>query len=259
MPKLISSRQHPLFKQIKSLARYTTQYKRDGYALIEGTHLAQAWLATRGLPEYCISTQEAQQQPEIAQLMTSLPSQRCIFLSAALFRELSHLTQGTSILFLIKPIDSVLPQMMSEDCVVLDRIQDPGNVGSILRSSAAAGVKHIFCLEGSAAVWSPKVLRAGMGAQFQLNIIEQLDVHNLISKLTLPVLVACAQADKNLFQANLRQPVAWVFGNEGQGVCRELMDVAQHFAIPQPGGTESLNVAAAAAVCLFETLRQRFH
>ncbi len=149
--------------------------------------------------------------------------------------------------------------MMSEDCVILDRIQDPGNVGSILRSSAAAGVKHIFCLEGSAAVWSPKVLRAGMGAQFQLNIIEQLDVHNLISKLTLPVLVACAQADKNLFQANLRQPVAWVFGNEGQGVCRELMDVAQHLAIPQPGGTESLNVAAAAAVCLFETLRQRFH
>ncbi len=259
MPKLISSREHPLFKQIKSLARYTSQYKRDGYALIEGIHLAQAWLATRGLPEYCFSTQAAQEQPEIAQLIASLPSQRCIFLSAALFRELSHLTQGTSILFLIQPIGAVLPQTMNEDCVILDRIQDPGNVGSILRSSAAAGIKHIFCLQGSAAVWSPKVLRAGMGAQFQLNIAEQLDVHTLISTLALPLFVACAQANKNVFQADLRQPIAWVFGNEGQGVCDELMRSAQHLSIPQPGGTESLNVAAAAAVCLFETLRQRFH
>ena len=147
---------------------------------------------------------------------------------------------------------------LTQSAVLLDQLQDPGNLGSILRSAAAAGIKHVFCSAGSVAAWSPKVLRAGMGAHFVLEIVENADLHALVGSATIPVLATSSHADSTVFAADLTQSLAWLFGHEGQGVSTSLLAMAtQQVAIPHAGEIESLNVAASAAVCLFEQMRQR--
>jgi TrmH family RNA methyltransferase len=145
----------------------------------------------------------------------------------------------------------------SAPTLVLDRLQDPGNVGSVLRSAAAFGFTQAIALLGTAALWSPKVVRAGMGAHFGLRLVEGADPATL-SELAVPLFGTSSHAAQRVDEFALPWPCAWVFGHEGQGVaagvaqrCRAML------AIPQPGGGESLNVAAAAAVCLYETARQQ--
>jgi TrmH family RNA methyltransferase len=142
--------------------------------------------------------------------------------------------------------------------LLLEDIQDPGNLGSILRSSAAAGCDAVFLSRGCADAWSPKVLRAGMGGHFVLSIKESADLLEVATQFTGKILAASLRADKSLYESNLRGKLAFVIGNEGAGLSQALLDAAQqHFIIPMPGKVESLNAAAAAAVCLFEAVRQR--
>ena len=146
---------------------------------------------------------------------------------------------------------------VSVNTLVLDRLQDAGNVGSILRSAAALGVGQVLAIKGTVALWSPKVLRAGMGAHFALALLEGLDVASL-QTLTVPLIATSSHAAHMLHEVRLPQPVAWVLSHEGQGVSAQLLaQCAMTLRIPQPGGEESLNVAAAAAICLYESLRQR--
>jgi TrmH family RNA methyltransferase len=141
--------------------------------------------------------------------------------------------------------------------VILDRVQDAGNVGSILRSASAFGIRQVLALQGTAALWSSKVLRAGMGAHFGLSLVEGLSSEALGS-LAVPWVGTSLTTAQWLHQTRLPQPCAWLMGHEGQGVAPELLALCAHIVrIPQPGGEESLNVAAAAAVCFYEGLRQR--
>jgi TrmH family RNA methyltransferase len=134
--------------------------------------------------------------------------------------------------------------------VVLDRVQDAGNVGSILRSASAFGFRQVVAVKGSAALWSPKVLRAGMGAHFALDLIEGVE-HAALHALQVPLLVTSSHSGEWLHRAALPWPCAWVMGHEGQGVSPALEErSALRIRIAQPGGEESLNVAAAAAICL---------
>lgn len=141
-------------------------------------------------------------------------------------------------------IDALAPS------VVLDRVQDPGNVGSILRCAAAFGFTQVLALRDTAHLWSPKVLRAGMGAHFGLRLVEGLAADDLAA-LQVPLLVTSSHEGELLHRAHLPWPCAWVMGHEGQGVSPELAArAALALRIAQPGGEESLNVAAAAAICL---------
>jgi len=138
--------------------------------------------------------------------------------------------------------------------VVLDRLQDAGNVGAILRCASAFGYRQVLAIKGTAALWSPKVLRAGMGAHFGLHMVESASETD-VALLQVPVLTTSSHEGPflhALLQRNaLPQKCAWVFGHEGQGVSDSLMALAnQKVRIAQPGGEESLNVATAAAICL---------
>jgi RNA methyltransferase, TrmH family len=148
--------------------------------------------------------------------------------------------------------------MATESVLLLDGLQDPGNLGSILRSAAAAGIVRVYCGPGTVFAWSPKVLRAGMGAHFLLSIIEDADLAAVIRAARAPVLATSSHATQSLYEQDLRKPVVWLFGNEGQGVSPALLSLASEtIAIPQAQGIESLNVAASAAICFFEQVRQR--
>nr|MBA3623919.1 RNA methyltransferase [Methylibium sp.] len=186
----------------------------------------------------------------------ALRAPRITVLSEALFAGLSPLESQARIGFVIeRPAEAAVRGGLAS--VVLDRLQDAGNVGSVLRSAAALGVAQVVALAGTAALWSPKVLRAGMGAHFALRLVESANVGDL-DALAVPLVATSSHGERSIAEGALPEPCAWVFGHEGQGVDATLLArCAQTRRIPQPGGEESLNVAAAAAICLYESLRQR--
>jgi TrmH family RNA methyltransferase len=250
-PQHISSRDNPLVQRLRRLATDTTAYRRQGQVWLEGEHLCAA-LRSRGLPAaQAVITEDAWQQPALRDLagwaaqVTTVPS--------ALFKSLSGLESpaGIGFLFDLPTPDALLPRA---NTVVLDRVQDAGNVGSILRSAAALGFTQVLAIKGTAGLWSPKVLRAGMGAHFALRLLEGLD-EAALADMAVPLVATSSHGGSWLHQAALPAPCAWVLGHEGQGVAPALLQrCALQVRIPQPGGEESLNVAAAAAICLFESV-----
>jgi TrmH family RNA methyltransferase len=258
--KLITSKDNPVFKELKQLATSSQARRRAGQSLLDGVHLAQAWLQHRGAPQVCVVAESAQYHPEVAPILAQCEAlhAQCLVLADKLYDAISTVENGVGLLLLVTTPAPVAPAALKESAVLLDGLQDPGNLGSILRSAAAAGVKQVFCSPGTAAAWSPKVLRAGMGAHFVLDIFENADLVALCAASRIPLLATSSHAAQTIYDCDLSGPVAWLLGHEGQGVSPALQDAATHeVVIPHLGEMESLNVAAAAAVCLFEQLRQR--
>ena len=257
--KQISSRDNPLYKELKQLAGSGAARRKAGRTLLDGVHLAQSFLQTAGQPLLCIASESGRANPEVEPILAQCDAARtqCIVLPDALYAGLSQVENGVGLLFMIATPRPLPPPALDQSAVLLDNLQDPGNLGSILRSAAAAGIRKIYCSDGTASAWSPKVLRAGMGAHFLLDIYENADLIAVARQAAVPVLATSSYAQTSLFDANLRRPVAWLFGHEGQGVAQDLLDCAsEQIVIPHLGRMESLNVAAAAAICFFEQVRQ---
>ncbi|ACD16836.1 tRNA/rRNA methyltransferase (SpoU) [Paraburkholderia phytofirmans PsJN] len=256
--KAITSRDNPLYKRLKALAGSTHQQRKSGHALLEGFHLAGAYLDVAGQPEMCIVTDGALRHDEAQAIVARIEDHRVVTLPDALFGQLSNVVHGVGTLLLVEKLDTPLPDTVAQTCLVLDGVQDAGNVGSILRSAAAAGIQQVFCAPGTAYAWSSKVLRSGMGAHFLLQIHEDAEAQALIERLAVPIVITDSHGAEAIYDCDLSGPLAWVFGNEGAGVSQIWRDkVSLRVTIPQPGGMESLNVAAAAAVCVFEQCRQQ--
>ncbi len=254
-PIHIQSRDNPLLVRVRRLAQDATAYRKEGQLWLEGDHLCRALLARGGLPTQAMVSATGWQDDAVHDLAQAAP--RIAVIPDALFAALSALESPARLGFLapLPPAPALLPSVPS---VVLDRVQDAGNVGSILRSAAAFGFRQVLSLKGTAALWSPKVLRAGMGAHFGLHLVEGLTGQDL-AQLQLPLLATSSHQGEWLPQARLPWPCAWLLGHEGQGVSAELMALARmSVRIPQPGGEESLNVGCAAAVCLYESACQQW-
>jgi len=252
-PQHISSRDNPLLVRLRKLAQDGTAYRRDGQVWLEGDHLCAALLQRGGVASQAVISDVAWQDGHLRKLAHG--ATRVAIVPVALFKGISGLESPAGIGFLM-PLAEAPAIDAHAASVVLDRLQDAGNVGSVLRSAAAFGVQQVLALKGTAALWSPKVLRAGMGAHFGLRLIEGLD-EAALQGLTVPLVATSSHGGDLLPHARLPQPCAWVLGHEGQGVSESLLArCALQVRIPQPGGEESLNVAAAAAVCLYESARR---
>lgn len=258
--KAISSRDNPLYKELKHLATSSQARRRAGRTLLDGIHLCEAYLQHRGYPPLCVVSDTALLNPEAAALVAQCGegATQCIVLPETLFHALSQVEHGIDILFAIDTPEMEKPPRLSESAVLLDNVQDPGNFGSIVRSAAAAGIRQVYCSPGTTFAWAPKVMRAGMGAHFLLDIFENVDLATLVNNADVAVIATSSHAEKRLYDLDLTQPVAWLFGHEGQGVADSLLALATHrIAIPHLGPVESLNVAASSAVCFFEQVRQK--
>ena len=242
----VTSRDNPLVKDLRRLAQDSTAYRKQGRVWLEGDHLCRAALA-RGLrPAIAVF---AESFWPLGQAPWGALAPRNIILPDAVFSALSGLESPAALGFVLELPQAPAP-LPGLAAVVLDRLQDPGNVGSILRSAAAFGCGQVIALKGTAALWSPKVLRAGMGAHFALRRVEDAAPEDL-QTLGLPLVVTSSHGGEYLHRAVLPSPCAWVLGHEGQGVSAGLEARAGlRIRIVQPGGEESLNVAAAAAICL---------
>ena len=243
----VTSRDNALVKELRKLSQESTAYRKHGRVWLEGDHLCRAALA-RGLkPALAVFSESYWPLADAEYAQAAIKN---IVIADALLPEISGLESPAQMGFVMElPTEvALLPAAAS---VILDRVQDAGNVGSILRSAAAFGFTQIISLKGTAALWSPKVLRAGMGAHFGLRLVEGVAVDSLCA-LTVPIVVTSSHQGGFLHQQLLPTPCAWAMGHEGQGVSEALMAMASlHVRIEQPGGEESLNVASAAAICLY--------
>lgn len=254
--KHIGSRDNPAIKALVRLAGAAG--KRGVPVLLDGVHLCQAWQRHHGVPDQAVFDAERLSQPDIAALAAAVPEARCLALEPRLMRALASVESGQGVAFVVTPPTPSLPRAVDENCVLFDRIQDPGNVGTLLRTCAAAGIKRVFLATGTATAWSPKVLRSGQGAHFALAIHEHVDLLALMPSLDVPLVVTALDDAQALYAHRLPERCAWVFGHEGQGVAAPLLAAARlKLRIPHDvTAVESLNVGAAAAICLFEQRRQ---
>ena len=256
--KKITSAQNPLVKKLVQLSKKQSFRNKQNLTIVEGVHLAGEWLKTYGSPDICVflSSSKSIEVKQIVQKCKDLNTE-IIEIEQEIYAKISPVVEGVGIFFVVKK-----PEFQSvnfqKDMIILEKIQDPGNLGTILRSAVGFGIKQIICSKGTVSAWSPKVLRAGMGAHFKLQILENQDLNEVISKVETPIFATSLQAKKSIYDENFTIKTAWIFGNEGAGVSSELLSkVKNQVIIPQVGEIESLNVAMAATVCLAEQARQR--
>jgi len=255
--KVISSRSNALVRALLKLRNSARERRERKSALLDGIRLVAAYVERCGTPRAVILAPDAAANAEIRALLGKFPSVEPVVLTHSLYGALSSVTTPTGIVAEISI--PTMPQATSGAawCVLVEDVQDPGNLGSILRSAAAAGVKHVLLSKGCADAWSPRVLRAGMGAHFSVCVQEQVDLVGFARAFRGQVVAASSTAERTVFDVDFTRPTALALGNEGSGLSQELQAEADVVAgIPMPGDAESLNVAAAAAVCLFERVRQ---
>ena len=250
----ITSLHNALLQRVRRLSAEPLAYRRLGQVWVEGEHLCGALLAHGRRAQTALVSESAWAQARLQELARQAEDVVCV--PDAAFAAFSALPSPAGIGMLA---GWSLPQGPWQACrtIVLDRVQDAGNVGSILRSAAALGFLQVVALKGTAGLGSPKVLRAGMGGQFGLQLHEGVEPQAL-EQLPLPLVCTSPRAAQRLDGAPLPWPCGWVFGHEGQGVSAQVRERCEReVSIPQPGGEESLNVAAAAAICLYESVRGR--
>jgi TrmH family RNA methyltransferase len=255
----ITSRQNPRLKAAERLLTSARDRRKAQKCVLEGEHLVGVYADRRGPPETLVVAEDFLTRPS-ARALAERHADRTLIVPAKLFAELAVLPAGVGMIAVV-PVPPQPDTAPTGFCVLLDDVQDPGNVGSILRSAAAAGVTLALLSKHCAFAWSPKVLRAAMGAHFHLDIAEEVDLPAWASRYTAgggELIAMVAAGGVRLFDAPMRPRVAVALGNEGAGLSPALAAAATLRAtIPMPGGMESLNAAAAAAVCLFEVVRRR--
>lgn len=253
---VLRSRSNPRVRRWQYLLHDARARRKEGRALIEGPHLVAAYLAAGGAPEAVIVAEDAVRKREVSEIVDGAGVE-LVVVSRSAFRQIADADtpQGIAAEIAIPPTKVALAE--SPGCVLLDGIQDAGNVGAILRSAAAFGIGDVLLAGGCADPWSPKVLRAAMGAHFSLRIALSRSPLTDIERFRGVVACTVPRGGVPIADADLKGRVLWIFGSEGQGIRRELATRADvRVTIPMPGAVESLNVAAAAAICFYEKSRQ---
>ena len=252
----LESKDNPKIKHLRGLLEQNSFRKKQRQSVLEGTHLTLAWLEKNRKIHSIFTTEAAMTHADLEKI-NELYDGYIFVISESLYKDLSTLGTSLACLAIIDIPSSTEALNFKEDTLILDNIQDPGNVGTLLRSAAAAGIDQVVCTKGSASIWSPRVLRAGMGAHFSLQTYENVELEDILSQFTIPVYVTSSHQAESIYSKNLRKQCVWILGNEGQGVSEFALKHAEAVSIPQPGGQESLNVAVAGSVCFFEMVRQR--
>jgi len=245
---VITARDNPHVRRWRALARDTALRRREKSALIEGPNLVVAGLEAEIAFKAIVLRKGADAHSALAR--------RCgvpVVLSEKAFDSIMDTETPAGILAEIEiPSDGVELAKLP-NCVFLESIQDAGNVGAILRSAAAFNLRSAVLGPGCADVWSPKVLRAAAGAHFAMNLLANADLASALRDFGGKVACTVPRGGTSLAKADLAGRIAWLFGAEGQGVSDALAGQADlKITIPMPGTAESLNVAAAAAVCFYE-------
>ncbi len=258
----ITSDANAYYRHLQRLAAGPRACREAGRTLAEGIHLVECAAAAKANILTVVLSEEASPQAKsLGESVAATTGCRALALSSRLYNTIAPVEHGSGVLAEIAIAQHPLPRALSADAVYLDGVQDPGNAGTLLRTAAAAGVRHVAAASGTTFLWSPKVLRAAMGAHFVLALYEDVPAEQLAGAFTAERLAADGHAVESLYAANWgMSPTVWLFGAEGAGLAATTATQAQRrLRIPIDPEVESLNVAAAAAICLFEQRRRRGH
>jgi TrmH family RNA methyltransferase len=256
----VVSRQNPRYREIVRLVGSSRERRKTGRCVLEGEHLVTAYLDRVGVPDTVVASEDALARHGVAALVARVPPASAMIVPQALFDAMGALLPDVGVIA-VAAAPRAAPPRAGGVVLLVEAIQDPGNLGSMLRSAAAFGASDVYLSKECAFAWSPKVLRAGQGAHFHLAIREDADLCATAAKLRgegTRVLATVASGGTPIDRAALATQVALAVGNEGAGLSDALRGAADEtVTIPMPGGTESLNVAAATAVALYEIARRR--
>jgi len=259
---MITSAQNPKVKQIRALLADRRDRQKEGLYVAEGVRVIEEMTACGLRPELVLFSSELSERGKA--LLKIFDSQRVSVeeVQPQILSSLSATETSQGILAVLPiPAGSLTP--VWNLLLVLDQLRDPGNLGTILRTAAASAVQAVVLTPASIDPFSPKVVRAAMGAHFQLPILT-LDWKNITmacrnrSDGPAAILVADSAGGKPCWDTDLRQPLALVIGSEADGPQQAAFDAAHSLLhIPMPGKAESLNAAVAASILLYEIVRQR--
>lgn len=254
---VLKSRDNPRVRRWRELARDAALRRSEGSAILEGAHLVDAFLRSGGKPRALLVDEAAQSESEVARLVAAAGIAP-IVVSKSVLKAIADAETPPALVAEVPIREAKLDPARWRRCVLLDAIQDAGNVGAILRSAAAFGLEDVVLGAGCADAWSPKVLRAAQGGHFALRIARSNDLAQALAGFSGAVLGTVPRGGRLLAECDLAGRIAWLFGSEGQGLAPRLLEhVTARVRIPMAEGAESLNVAAAAAVCFYEGARGR--
>jgi len=241
---VLTSKENPKVKHWARLASDARYRKSEGRALLEGPHLVAAWRRARMKAAAIIVTEQALEKKEISDLAGMTP----VIVSEGVFGSIVEADNPPGIAAEIE-----IPRGTAKeggDVVFLEGVQDPSNIGAIIRSAAAFGIGEVVLDQACADPWSPRALRAGMGGHFEL-VIRQV-ARLAVAGFDGTLLCTVVRGGSPLAETKMKGRLGWIFGGEGRGVSPELeKQVGTRVTIPIAPGTESLNVAAAAAICFY--------
>lgn len=253
---LITSKDNPLIKTAHALLTDPKKRKKLGQTVIEGTHLLDAYLKANKIPLNVVVSQSGLDNNEIQSLIKPLDNKLITVISDNLYKQIRSLGESLPIMAVIEMPNLILNHAIDSDCLILNSIQDTGNLGTLLRTASATDFKSVICTPNTAHAYHPKTLRASMGANFSLLIYENISVDAIFEVVKVPMFATTSHADGLIYRKDLTKPLALILGNEGQGVDERFLKNATPLTLPQYG-EESLNVGVAGSVCLYEILRQR--
>lgn len=254
--KVVRSRENPAYRALLRLIASARERRNAGQMVLEGERLVRAYLDTLGGLQRLVLGESAAETAPAQALMRRVPSAAILVLADRLLNAASGLEAPDGVLALA-PRPALAVPGTCDSMMLLEDLQDPGNVGSIIRTCAAGAIQTVQLSAQCADPWSPKALRAGMGGHFATVVRERVDLVAAAREFHGQVVAAVPDAPTSLFTVDLTGPVAFVIGNEGAGISPPLQAAAtRRVRLPMPGAVDSLNAAAAAAVCVFERVRQ---
>jgi len=258
---MITSSQNPKIEQVRTLLKRRRERYKQGVFVLEGVRLIEDALQSGSLPGLLLFSENISERGKHILQVCQEQGIEIDEISLKLMESISDTQTSQGLLAVFPMVSQPLPEALHL-ALILDNIRDPGNLGTILRSAAAAGVQLVLLTPGTADVYSPKVLRAGMGAHFQLTLQYQNwpQINSLLKRKHDPVsiLLATSRGGKAVWDADLKIPLALIVGSEASGASEVGAKMADNLVtIPMPGERESLNAAMAASIILFEIVRQR--
>ena len=256
---IITSAQNPRLQRVRGLLDKRRQREEERAFVVEGVRLAEEGLAAGWTPELVLFAAGLSERGQAVVTGFAQAGAEVLEIAPRLMETLAGTEAPQGLLVVFPQPVAILPERLNF-VLVADQLRDPGNLGTLLRSAAAAGVQAALLSPGTVDAFSPKVVRSGMGAHFRLPILHASwdEIHTICAGQGLQVLLADAAGGEDCWDTDLHPPLALLVGGEAEGASPQAAALASRaIAIPMPGRSESLNAAVAASILLFEVLRQR--
>ena len=255
---IITSKDNDLIKNIKKLKEKKHRDETNSY-IIEGIKIIEEAIDENADIEKIVVCNEINEEFS-KELLYKIAKYDVIYVSKNVFKLLTDVTNPQGILAVISKKQNTLVDFTKDFYLILDNIQDPGNMGTILRTADSINLNQIIIRQGSVDCYNPKVVRATMGAIFRVNIVESKDMVKTIKELKkhkIKIYATDLKTEKNIYSADYKKS-AVIIGNESNGVSEELLDLAdEKIKIPMLGKTESLNAGVATGIILYEVVRKK--